>query len=115
MTPEGRVKNAVKKRLAEHGVYPFEVVAAGMHPDAAGSFYMPVAGPFSVHGVHDFVICWKGVFCTLETKAPDEPSDETVHQGRFRTAINSTGGIALTGVRSADAVDHLASLIDRRA
>lgn len=113
-TPEGRVKDAVKKRLAHYNVHPFEAVAAGLHPGAEGTYYMPVAGPFSVHGVHDFIVCWRGVFCTIETKAPNEPQDETVHQGRFRTAVTLTGGISLTGVRDAAAVDHLATLIERK-
>jgi len=113
-TPEAAVKDAVKKRLAHHKVYPFDAVAAGRHPDAVGTYYMPVAGPFSVHGVHDFVICWRGVFCTIETKAPNESQDETVHQGRFRTAVTATGGISLTGVRDAGAVDHLAQLVERK-
>jgi hypothetical protein len=111
-TPEGRVKDAVKKALATHGVYPFVEVAQGKHTVIEGTYYMPVAGPFSVHGVHDFVGCWSGKFFSIETKAPNEPVDETVHQGRFREAITLAKGIALTGVRDGPAaVDHIRNLI----
>jgi hypothetical protein len=100
MTPEGTVKEAVKKELARHKIYQFVDVASGKHPDAIGFYWMPVQGPYSVKGVHDFVGAIHGVFFSLETKAPDNPEDETVHQGRFRVAVTQTGGIALTGVRS---------------
>ena len=76
-TPEGRVKAAVKKALAERNVHPFIDVANGKVTGAQGMFYMPVAGPFSVHGVHDFVGCWHGVFFSIETKSPDNTKDET--------------------------------------
>jgi hypothetical protein len=111
-TPEGRVKDQVKKALAIYHVYPFTEVAAKKHARVDGVYYMPVAGPFAVHGVHDFVGCWGGKFFSLETKAPNEPVDETIHQGKFRVAVTAAGGIALTGVRDgAVAVDRLYSLI----
>jgi hypothetical protein len=113
-TPEGRVKDAVKKALHACGVVPFIEGGMGKHRAYEGVYWMPVAGPYSVHGVHDFVGCWRGVFWSLETKAPDEPTEETLHQGLFRIAVNHSGGIALTGVRSADAVAALQREIMRR-
>lgn len=112
-TPEGRVKAAVKKRLHHYGVYPFTELT----PETSwvtGTYYMPVAGPFSVHGVHDFVGCWHGVFWSIETKAPNNPEDETHHQGLFRVAVSASGGISLTGVRDASAVDELHRLVKER-
>lgn len=111
-TPEGAVKDDVKRALAAYGVYPFMDVAQGRVDDPVGAYYMPVAGPFAIHGIHDFVGCWSGRFWSIETKAPDNRTDETVHQGMFRTAITATGGIALTGVRDgAAAVKFLAEQI----
>lgn len=97
-TPEGKIKDQVKKALAAEKVVPF-MDAGSKVEDFVGTYYMPVAGPFSVHGVHDFVGCWCGRFFSIETKAPDNPVDETFHQGRFREAVSVSGGIALTGVR----------------
>lgn len=106
-TPEGRVKGDVRKALHEVGVHPFVEVATGVHPEAEGFYYMPVAGPRSIHGVHDFVGCWHGIFWSIETKAPENPVDETPHQGYFREAVTKTGGVAFTGVRSAAVVSVL--------
>lgn len=112
-TPEGRIKDQVKAALHRHKVLPFLQVEDA--PEVAGTYYMPVAGPYSVHGVHDFVGCWASIFFSIETKAVDNPSDETVHQGKFRVAITRTGGIALTGVRDGEAaVRAIAELVKNR-
>lgn len=113
MTPEGRVKEAVKKRLHQYGVLPF-TKAAHVDEPVNGTYWMAVQGPFAVHGVHDFVICWHGVMCSIETKAPDNPEDATAAQEDFRVAVTKAGGIALTGVRSAEAVDRLHQLVRER-
>jgi hypothetical protein len=100
-TPEGKVKDALKAELISVGIHPWMDVALGKakHPD--GIFYMPVAGAHSVHGIHDFIGNYKGKFWSMETKAPDNPCDETVHQGYFRMAVTDTGGFAMSGVRDA--------------
>lgn len=115
-TPEGKVKDAVKAELVANGIHPFMDVASGKATDAIGAFYMPVAGPFSVHGVHDFVGVLNGIFWSIETKAPDNPEDETHHQGCFRHAITTCGGVALTGVRDGRAaVRQMIELCAQRA
>lgn len=114
MTPEGKVKEAVKKRLHAYGVFPFTKAAHMDDEEVNGTYWMAVQGRFAVHGVHDFTGVWHGVFWSIETKAPDNPEDETAPQGDFRVAVTKAGGIALTGVRSADAVDRLAELIMER-
>lgn len=111
-TAEGHVKSDIKRALANLHVYPFMEVAAGMHPDAAGTYFMPVAGPYSVHGIHDFVGCWSGVFFSIETKAPDNPDDETAHQGKFRIAFANCGGISVTGVRDTEAVFQIRDYVE---
>ncbi len=112
MTPEGKVKQTVQRALAAEQVLPFSVVQTTTR-EYEGFYYMPVAGRFSVLGIHDFVGCWKGVFFSLETKAPDATEDETHHQGMFRVAVTNSGGIALTGVRDgAAAVAKLKELVE---
>lgn len=107
-TPEAKVKKAVKQRLIEYGLIPLTKVALDEIGDPEGFFFMPVAGPYSVHGIHDFVGCWHGIFWSIETKAPDNPEDHTPAQERFCSAVNKSGGIAFTGVRDASVVDELA-------
>lgn len=53
MTPEGKVKLAVKKLLASHGAY----------------WYMPVPNGFGAATV-DFLGCHRGRFFAIETKKP---------------------------------------------
>lgn len=78
-TPEGKVKNKVKQILKKHGVW----------------YYMPVAGPFSSHGVPDFVGCYNGKFFSVETKAPGKIDNLTDNQRRVINEIREHGGIAL--------------------
>lgn len=113
-TPEGRVKDAVKKRLIKYGLQPFTRVRDETSGSVAGTFWMPIQGPFSVQGVHDFVGCWHGVFFSIETKAPNNKQDATANQEQFRVAISAAGGIAIVGARDASCVDHVAELIEQR-
>lgn len=78
-TPEGKVKNKVKQILKDHGIW----------------YYMPVAGPFSAHGIPDFVGCHKGKFFSVETKAPGKIDNLTDNQRRVINEIREHGGIAL--------------------
>jgi hypothetical protein len=112
-TPEAKVKNAVKQRLVDYGLKQLtKVEDAG--ESLEGFFFMPVAGPYSVHGIHDFVGCWRGVFFSIETKAPDNSKDHTPAQERFWKAVKLSGGVSFTGVRDAGVVDTLAmEVMDR--
>jgi hypothetical protein len=113
VTPEGRVKEQVKKALHSYGVLPF-TKAADTDAEVSGTYWMAVQGPYAVHGVHDFTGVWFGIFWSIETKAPDNPEDATASQEAFRVAVTKAGGIALTGVRDASAVDRLYQLIMER-
>jgi hypothetical protein len=106
-TPESKVKAAVKRRLIDYGLVPLAKVPAVSGP-IEGFFFMPVAGPYSVHGIHDFVGCWGGVFFSIETKAPDNKEDATPAQERFKEAADRSGGLSYTGVRGPEVVDELA-------
>lgn len=77
MTPEGKVKEAIKKILKAHDVY----------------FTMPIGTGFGSAGVPDFVICHKGVFIGVEAKSgTNKPTAlQTEHIDRIR----KRGGHAL--------------------
>lgn len=79
MTPEGRVKEAVKKLLRELGVW----------------FYCPVSNGMGVHGIPDFVCCWDGRFLGIETKAPGKRSNVSALQHVQIAGIHKANGIAL--------------------
>lgn len=112
-TPEGRVKNAIKKALMEEGLVQLvDFVKSPIPPEGmTGFFFMPVAGPFSVHGIHDFIGCWHGVFFSIEAKAEDNPSDGTPLQVDFQRAVSHAGGVSIIGARNADAVYGVKSAI----
>lgn len=79
MTPEGRVKAAVKKYLASIGAW----------------YAMPMGTGFGSSGVPDFLISWHGGFYAVETKAPGKRNNTTALQKMQIAAINATGGIAV--------------------
>jgi len=78
-TPEGKVKDAVKKVLKAHDIW----------------FFMPMQNGFGVVGIPDFICCWKGQFFAIETKAPGKVSNTTPNQKRVIEEINLHGGWAI--------------------
>jgi hypothetical protein len=88
MTPEGKVKAAVKKYLREQDVW----------------FWMPVSNGMGQVGIPDFICCFNGTFIAIETKAPGKLSGVTANQQRVIDEIKSHGGLALV-------VDNVDSLI----
>lgn len=79
MTPEGRVKAAVKKYLTEIGAW----------------FCMPATGGFGKSGVPDFLVCHLGRFIGIETKAPGKRNNLTSMQHREIMEIHKAGGAAV--------------------
>ena len=77
-TPEGRVKDKVKKILKEHNVY----------------YAMPHGAGFGNAGVPDFLCCFKGKFVGIETKAHDN-SPVSALQNKNLVEIEASGGVAL--------------------
>jgi hypothetical protein len=75
-TPEGAVKDAVKKVLKARGIW----------------FFMPMQNGFGVVGIPDFICCWKGQFLAIETKAPGKRGDTTANQDRKLQEIKDHGG-----------------------
>lgn len=89
MTPEGRVKNAVKKVLKDHNIW----------------FFMPMQNGFGVVGIPDFICCWGGRFLAIETKAPGKRNFTTANQTTKLEEIRKHLGYSLV-------VDDAQQLID---
>lgn len=91
-TPEGAVKDAVKRRLKELGVW----------------YYMPVQNGMGVVGIPDFICCWQGLFLAIETKAPGKGGNLTPNQQQRLKEIGIAGGMTMV----VTSLDELNILID---
>lgn len=76
-TPEKKVKDKVKKLLAEHGAY----------------YFMPATGGYGKSGVPDLVACIKGRFIGIECKA--NGGKPTALQEKNLMDIINVGGISI--------------------
>jgi hypothetical protein len=92
MTPEGKVKAAVKKYLQAQGVW----------------FWMPVSNGMGQVGIPDFICCFNGTFIAIETKAPGKLKNVTSNQQRVIDEIKAHGGLALV----VDSLDSLTPTIE---
>lgn len=93
-TPEGRVKQAVKRLLNHVGAY----------------YYMPMSNGMGRVGAPDFMICLPGGrFLGVETKAPGKRKNTTANQKRELEWIKRVGGIAVV----IDDADQLRVLLIR--
>lgn len=79
MTPEGKVKAAVKKRLKELGVW----------------WYCPVQNGMGVVGIPDFICCADGRFVAIETKAPGKRGNTSPNQDARIREIREARGVAI--------------------
>lgn len=77
MTPEGKVKKKIKNILEELGMY----------------YFMPPANGYGRAGIPDFIICSKGQFIAIESKAQN--NKPTALQERELQRITNAGGLAL--------------------
>lgn len=75
MTPEGKLKAKVKELLKKHDAY----------------FHMPVTGGWGAATL-DFLVCIKGQFIAIETKAPGKKA--TARQHLICEQIIAAGGKA---------------------
>lgn len=78
-TPEGKVKDAVKKWLRERGYW----------------FYMPVQNGMGVVGIPDFICCCNGRFLAIETKAPGRRGNLSPNQKHRIEEINAANGVTI--------------------
>jgi len=79
LTPEGKVKAAIKRKLVERGVW----------------YYMPVQNGMGVTGIPDFICCWQGRFIAIEAKAPGKRANTSANQHRQIMLIHMAGGTAV--------------------
>lgn len=103
LTPEAKVKAAVKKCLKEHNAW----------------FYMPVQNGMGKVGIPDFVGVYKGLFFAVETKAPNKTP--TTKEQRWNKAtpnqqmrieeIRVAGGTAIV-CDDVTQVEHMLAVLD---
>ena len=77
MTPEGKVKEQLKRILKEAEVY----------------WHMPVQNGMGAPTL-DFICCYRGFYLAIETKAPGQKL--TARQEITMGAIRKAGGVAMT-------------------
>ena len=85
-TPEGKVKDALRKVLKKHDVWYFSPVSRGL----------------GKHGIPDFVCCFGGRFLGFEAKALDGMQPTTL-QKLCMADITNHGGYCMTV--TPDAID----------
>lgn len=76
-TPEGKVKDAVRRILKKHEVW----------------YFSPVSNGLGKHGIPDFVCCFEGRFVGIECKARDGMEPTTL-QAICLDHIRVAGGTA---------------------
>lgn len=77
-TPEGVVKDGIKKFLKDRGAW----------------FFMPVSNGMGQVGIPDFIICYRGLFVAIEAKAPGKKATTTPNQRRVIDEILGADGFA---------------------
>jgi Holliday junction resolvase len=77
-TPEGRVKEGIKRQLKALGAW----------------YFMPVSNGMGQVGIPDIICCYKGVFVAIEAKAPGKKANLTENQKRVMDAIRTADGWA---------------------
>jgi penicillin-binding protein-related factor A (putative recombinase) len=91
VTPEGRVKEAIKKYLTAKGVW---FAGKASPPTATGWMYMPVTNGMGVTGIPDFCGVYKGRPLYIEAKA-DASKKPTDNQLQRHKEIRAAGGIVI--------------------
>lgn len=91
-TPEGRVKDAVKKMLKARKIW----------------FFMPMQNGMGVVGIPDFICCKDGRFFGVETKAPGRRNNLSVNQRARKAEIERAGGYVFV----VDSVELLQDMMD---
>lgn len=89
MTPEGAVKKSVRALLAEFNIQ--EARGAGKKGEYEGWYFMPGGNGRGVSGIPDFMGHYKGLFFSIETKAPGEEPEG--FQALQIKSIRESGGM----------------------
>ena len=93
MTPEGKVKEKVKKLLKAHGAY----------------YHMPVQNGMGAPSL-DFIGCHRGLYYGIETKAGNK--QPTPRQETTIAQIRAAGGLAFV-VNEVSGLDELEAWLTR--
>lgn len=106
-TPEGAVKDAVKKLLHRRGWIAAGSPTKNWPEEPRGWYYMPVQSGMGVHGIPD-VVGFETVeitpemvgrripmFVSVETKAPGRRGDTSANQKSRHDEIRRADGLAL--------------------
>lgn len=107
-TPEGRVKQAIKAFLESKHFIRAGSRRQEWYDNPAGWYYMPVSNGMGVHGIPDFVCCWRGQFLAIEAKAPGKRDNTSTNQDDRLREISSAGGVAIV----VDDVSQLEEIFD---
>lgn len=82
MTPEGKVKLDIKKWLHDRGFIRAGSKEEDWPSPILGWYYMPMQNGMGVHGIPDFICCYRGKFISIEAKAPGkEPTENQKDRG----------------------------------
>lgn len=92
MTPEGKVKEQIKRILRKHGAY----------------YVMPTTFGMGRSGATDFVACCYGFFVAIEAKAGSNAP--TLLQQKHMNDVEAAGGISL--VVNEENIDELDDTIE---
>jgi hypothetical protein len=94
MTPEGKIKQSVKKLLNEYKCI---------------FWFMPQSGIYGKNGAADFICCVDGWYVEIETKAPGE-KQRLSQVARERDVVRSGGRYVL--VDGDESLEKLGMIID---
>lgn len=109
MTPEGKVKDKVKRLLKERGAY----------------HYMPIQNGMGVVGIPDIIACVPvvitkdmvgstiGAFVAVETKAPGKIKNTTANQKKNLRDIFAAHGVAIVADKPETVEDFLQFLLEK--
>lgn len=91
MTPEGKVKEEVKRVFKKHGVW----------------YFMPVSGGYGQHGIPDFVACFKSRFIVVECKSKDGKQPTALQILCMERIVHAGGITFLATPRTVKELDEL--------
>ena len=90
MTPEGKVKDEIKKYLASKGVW---FAGKPAPPVVTGWMYMPVSNGMGVSGIPDFCGVYKSRPFYIEAKAPK--GEPTANQLQRHKELKIAGAVVI--------------------
>lgn len=96
MTPEGKVKDEVRKILKRHRAW----------------FFAPVSNGMGVHGIPDYVACIKGRLVTVECKGTDAGRPTELQMVQMERIAEAGGYVFLATPGTLGALDSALTLLE---